>query len=109
MKYEGIKYVTLDTTITLQITENTIQELNNLFKSCDYFSFDTSYKNISMTDMPSVITSLRFCERYKKIEHYLGDLSVPQELSDFEIAVEEILKTENLTGFNTSSNYPDNL
>jgi len=108
MKYEGIKYVTLDTTITLQITEDTIQELYNLFKSGDYFSFDTSYNNSSMSDMPSVITSLRFGEKYKRIDHYLGDLSTPQELLYLEIEVEEILETEKLTGVDPSSNYPDN-
>lgn len=107
IKYEGIKYVTLDTTITLQISEKTIQELYNLFKASDYFSFDTTYVNISMTDMPSVITSLKFGNKNKRIEHYLGDLNAPPELSDLEITVEEILETVKFTGVNPSSNYPD--
>ncbi len=105
MNYEGIKYVTEVTTITLQINDEKIQKLYNLFKSGDYFSFDSSYTDQNLTDLPTVMTSLKFGENYKRIKHYLGDQSAPQELSDLEIAVEEILDTENLTGFDPASHY----
>jgi len=98
MTFNGIKYVKIDSTITLQIDNERINQIEDLFKEFEYFSFDSAYVDGSVTDMATVITSLKYGSKYQKIIHYLGDRNAPQELWDFENSIEEILEIQNLTG-----------
>jgi hypothetical protein len=107
MKYDGIRYVKIDSSVTLHFNEEQLSKLEDLFNSFDYFSFDSSYTRYMVTDLSTVTTSLKYGDKYKKVIHYLGDREAPSQISYFEIAVEELLETKILTGMEPADNYHD--
>jgi hypothetical protein len=107
MIYDGIRNVKTDSLVILHFTDEQVNKLENLFNSFDYFSFDSSYTSYLVTDLSTVTTSLKYGDKYKKVIHYLGDREAPSQISYFEISVEELLETKNLTGIEPADNYHD--
>ena len=55
-----------------------------------YMEFEDSYMTQDVTDNPYVITSITFSDgTTKRIEHYHGDLSAPEELTALEELIDD--------------------
>jgi len=53
-----------------------------------YFNLDDAYTDQSVTDLPTVMTSVLGEEGYKEIVHYLGDDSAPESLTAIEDSID---------------------
>ena len=82
---EGIQ----ETTISIEAIEQLVTE----FEKADYFSLNDSYTSFGVSDMPSVNTSISIGDRTKAIKHYLGDLSAPEQLTELEDKIDEIVNS----------------
>ena len=70
------------------ITERKVKNLIKRFEKIGYFRLKKSYDHMMWTDAPSAITSLRIGKKTKRIDHYLGDESAPEELIELEDAID---------------------
>ena len=52
-----------------------------------------SYTERTITDAPSVITSIIIDGKTKSIEHYHGDFSAPEALTQLEDKIDEIVNS----------------
>ncbi|MBK8944079.1 MAG: hypothetical protein IPM32_02305 [Ignavibacteriae bacterium] len=98
LRYVGKRYVSNKDTIYESVTLEQIKKLTNAFDECNYFLLKDKYNAIHVTDMASAITSIDMEGKYKRIEHYFGDSSAPEELKNLYIKINEILNTEKWTG-----------
>jgi beta-lactamase superfamily II metal-dependent hydrolase len=89
--YDGRQNVKAEGTRTATISGDSLRELIREFERIGYFSLDDSYEERTVTDMPSVRTSITLDDRSKTVQHYHGDLSAPEELSQLEDRIDEIV------------------
>ena len=92
--YSGVDFVQ---TRGIQETTIPIADVNELvleFEKADYFSLDDSYTKFGKSDMPSVYTSITLGGISKSVEHYLGDLTAPKELTELEDKIDEIVNSD---------------
>ncbi len=75
-----------------------IDALDRAFATADYFSLADKYDGFGISDEPSATTSYRSGGRSKTIEHYLGDRSAPEALSELENAIDHIVEIERWIG-----------
>lgn len=92
--YEGRMFVRIEGIRTTTISEEKIRQLISEFQRVDYFSFDDSYEDFGATDMPSAITSLTINGITKTVRHYHGDFSAPEQLTEVENKIDEIVNSE---------------
>ena len=95
--YEGIRFVRVGGIITTNISEDEIRQLIAEFQKIDYFSLKDSYEQHNATDMPSAFTSLTVDEKTKTVRHYHGDLSAPEELTELENKIDQIVDSDQWT------------
>jgi PKD repeat protein len=91
--YAGVDFVQTrgiqETTISMDAVEQLLTE----FEKADYFSLNDSYTSFGVSDMPSVNTSISMGGKTKAIKHYLGDLSAPEQLTELENKIDEIVNS----------------
>jgi len=92
--YEGKDFVSNRNREETTISRDEIDQLVKEFKRIDYFSLNDEYTERTITDAPSVITSITLDGKTKTIEHYHGDFSAPEELTELEDKIDEIVKSE---------------
>jgi len=92
--YEGRQFVKIEGTRTTTISEEKIRQLLSEFQRIDYFSLNDSYEEFEATDMPSAITSLTINGKTKTVRHYHGDFSAPEELTQLEDRIDEIVNSD---------------
>ena len=92
--YEGKDFVSIRNREETTISRDEIDQLVKEFKRIDYFSLNDEYTERTITDAPSVITSITLDGKTKTIEHYHGDFSAPEELTELEDKIDEIVKSE---------------
>ena len=80
--------------VEITIPEEKIEQLLEEFESIDYFALNDNYKERTITDAPSVITSITVDGKTKTIEHYHGDFNAPEELTRLEDKIDEIINTD---------------
>ncbi len=110
--YEGREYVKKRKRIISKISKEKVAELIQAFEKIDHLNYPNGkelYKNCEVyaTDNPTVITSLRINDRYKRIEYYHGyyrldgeELTLPSELKvlrDLEDKIDLIVNTKQWT------------
>ncbi len=67
-----------------------MQQLGEAMIAAGYLGWEDAYMNQDVTDMPYVITSLMLADgTTKRIEHYYGDHSAPEELTEVESMIDE--------------------
>jgi hypothetical protein len=100
--YEGIYYVRVTGTKTLQIPQYKVKELVSDFLSIDYFNLEDSYQGIEMngemvrpSTATTTITSITVNGRMKQIESINGAL---QALDNLENKIDEVAGTADLLG-----------
>jgi hypothetical protein len=92
--YVGRQFVRTQGTRTITISEEKIRQLLSEFQRVDYFSLDDSYEEFMATDMPSAITSLKVNGKTKAVRHYHGDFSAPEQLTELEDRIDEIINSD---------------
>jgi hypothetical protein len=92
--YEGKDFVSIRNREETTISRDEIDQLVKEFKRIDYFSLNDEYTERTITDAPSVITSITLDGKTKTIEHYHGDFSAPEELTELEDAIDEIVNSD---------------
>lgn len=108
--YEGKLHVKTEGVHEFTLQPKQLSKLINAFESAQYFSLDNSY-SMAVTDMASILTSITFQGKSKKIYHYglcrdeqalnaiatlqvKSDHGAPQSLCDLEAKIDEIINTE---------------
>ncbi len=95
--YEGRQFVRVVGTRTTIISEEKVRQLVSEFDRIDYFALSDSYEDYMVTDLPFAITSITIDERTKTVRHYHGDLSAPEELTELENRIDEIVDSKRWT------------
>ena len=95
--YEGSEFVRVVGTRTTIISEEKVRLLVSEFEGIDYFALSDSYEDYMVTDLPFAITSFTSDERTKTVRHYHGDLSAPEELTELENRIDEIVDSKRWT------------
>jgi hypothetical protein len=92
--YEGRRFVKIEGKRTTAIGEDKVRQLLLEFRRVDYFSLDDSYEEFRATDMPSAYTSLTVDGTTKTVRHYHGDFNAPEELTELEDRIDEIVNSD---------------
>ncbi|HJX03290.1 MAG TPA: DUF6438 domain-containing protein [Dehalococcoidia bacterium] len=91
--YEGKEHVRIKGTRETTISTEAVSQLVAEFEKAGYFSMNDSYTAFGVTDMPYANTSILIGGRTKSITHYHGDRSAPQQLTDIEDRIDEIVNS----------------
>ena len=92
--YEGRRFVRVEGKRTAAIGEDKVRQLLSEFESIDYFSLEDSYEEHMATDMPAAFTSLTVNGKTKAVRHYHGDLGAPEELTELEDRIDEVVDSD---------------
>ena len=92
--YEGEDFVKTKGIMEISIPKAKIDQLVEEFERVGYFSLNNYYTERTITDAPSVITSITVDGKTKTIEHYHGDFDAPEELTELEDAIDEIVNSD---------------
>jgi hypothetical protein len=91
--YEGEDFVQTKGAKETTINTSAVNQLVSEFEKADYFSLNDSYIQFGVSDMPYVTTSIRIGGKTKTIKHYLGDRSAPEQLTELENKIDEIVNS----------------
>ena len=92
--YEGKDFVEVKGEAETTISQDQIDALISEFEKANYFSLNDRYTERTVTDLPTVITSISMEGETKKIEHYRGDFSAPESLTELEDKIDEIVNSD---------------
>ena len=92
--YDGKDFVKTKGRAEITIQKEKIMQLLQEFEAIDYFNLNDKYTDRTITDAPSVITSITVDGKRKTIEHYHGDFNAPEELTKLEDKIDEIINTD---------------
>jgi hypothetical protein len=84
---------------TMQLTPEQLKELEGLFVDARFMSLADEYTSYDATDGPTIVTT--YMPRpgvTKRVEHYTGDLHVPEVLEAFEEQFARIIDIERFIG-----------
>ncbi|MBK9247692.1 MAG: hypothetical protein IPM69_06150 [Ignavibacteria bacterium] len=93
VEFEGFANTKLLGKHEAQIPVDSVRSLIAEIEKHEYYALNDSYETYQMTDLASVITEVTIDDRFKKINHYKGDLTTPQHLSSIEVRIDEIATT----------------
>jgi CRISPR/Cas system CMR-associated protein Cmr3 (group 5 of RAMP superfamily) len=89
--YEGEEFVKTQGRVETTIDQEKIKQLVSEFEAVGYFSLNDGYVEHTITDAQTVITSITIDGKTKTIEHYHGDLNAPEQLTELENKIDEIV------------------
>ncbi|UCC16738.1 MAG: hypothetical protein JSU58_10300 [Dehalococcoidales bacterium] len=92
--YEGEDFVKTVGRANSVISKEKVEQLISEFEKVDYDSLKNAYTEKTITDAPTVITSITRNGKTKTVEHYHGDFSAPEKLTELEDKVDEIVNSE---------------
>jgi len=92
--YEGKDFVETQGKTETTIDQAKIKQLISEFEEIDYFSFNGEYTERTITDASSAITSISINGNTKTVEHYHGDFNAPEELTELEDRIDEIVNSK---------------
>jgi putative hemolysin len=95
--YEGRDFVEVKGQQTSSISTAQVQDLLAAFEQANFLTL-TDYTEQKVTDLPSAITSITRGGQTKTVNHYYGDDSAPQQLTDLESKIDEITNSKQWTG-----------
>ncbi|MFC1956146.1 DUF6438 domain-containing protein [Chloroflexota bacterium] len=91
--YEGKDFVRTRGRAETTISHARIEQLVSEFEKVNYFSLNDKYTERTITDAPSVITSITIDGKSKSIEHYHGDFNAPKQLTELEDEIDAIVNS----------------
>lgn len=77
--YDGTNFVDYIGLYKAQISQKTLDELEDALKEANFFWLDDSYDNENVTDLPSRIIEVNLNGKYKKV---VGRYQFPEELKE---------------------------
>lgn len=90
VEFNGTDNVEISGEQTANIDPPDVQALADALIQGGYMEFEDSYMTQDVTDNPYVITSITFSDgTTKRIEHYYGDQSAPEELTALEELIDD--------------------
>ena len=92
--YEGKDFTKIRGRAETTISQAKIEQLVSEFEKIKYFSLNDNYTERTITDAPSVITSITIDGKTKSIEHYHGDFSAPETLTQLEDKIDKIVNSD---------------
>ena len=98
VSYEGERFVEVTGTQTGNIGPETVDKLVGIFEDTGYFTWEDEYTQMTVTDLPSAITSVTRDGETKRIVRYEGDDSAPLALPYLERWIDEIVGTQQWVG-----------
>lgn len=96
--YEGENFVTVTGEQTSEIPPETVAAMVDAFEAVGYFDWNEAYDAMTVTDLPSAITSVTRDGETHRINHYMGDSSAPLALSFLEQWIDDMAVTSLWTG-----------
>jgi hypothetical protein len=91
--YDGKDHVQTLGELETTIDKGKVEKLVEKFEAFDYFSLNNEYTERTITDAPTVTTSITIDGKYKSIKHYHGDFNAPEELKELEDYIDEIVNS----------------
>lgn len=88
--YLGEMFVAVEGERRSQISQDQVRQIARQLESIDFFSLQDEYTDRGATDMPSAILTLRVDGKTKRVDHYYGDFSAPEKLTELELFIDEI-------------------
>lgn len=98
VKYVGENFVDVTGEQTLELEPETVESMVEAFDNAGYFDWDEAYDTETVTDLPSVITSVTKDGETHRIVRYVGDTSAPIALPFLETWIDEMAHTSLWTG-----------
>jgi hypothetical protein len=94
LRWEGERHVATVGVDTAQLSPAEVTAVKALFEKAGWKTFEPSYDRHDVTDLPSAVV------RYggKTVQHYQGDSSAPQALSELEDALDAALHATEWVG-----------
>ena len=92
--YVGIKYVAVTGVQVSQIDPGSVEMLTKMMTATGYLDWNDEYTNITITDQPTVITSLSTPDQYKQITRYAGDANAPVGLTWLEDRIDSVVNSD---------------
>jgi hypothetical protein len=96
--YDGTRFVETTGEQTSEIDPETVALMVEAFANAGYFEWDEAYDTRTVTDVPSVITSVTRDGETHRILRYTGDTSAPLALPYLERWIDEMANTQLWTG-----------
>jgi hypothetical protein len=90
VSYVGEMFVEVEGEQQSSISQSEVRRLARELERIDFMSLPDSYTDMSATDMPSAITTLRLNGEIKTVVHYHGDFSAPGNLTELENLIDEL-------------------
>ena len=88
--FEGKLHVRFKGIQTAAIERAKVAALAAELERAGFFALQDKYTRRRMTDMVTVVTTVRIGRRFKRIEHYRGDSSAPKILSVLEGRIDAV-------------------
>ena len=92
--YEGEDFVQTVGRAETVTSKEKVQQIIAEFENINFFSLKNAYTEKTITDAPSVITSITRNGKTKTVEHYHGDFNAPEKLTELEDKIDEIVNSE---------------
>jgi hypothetical protein len=99
--YNGDRFVEATGEQTWQMDPETVTAMVDAFAEAGYFEWDAEYTDMSVTDLPYIVTSVTRDGETHSINHYTGDHSAPLALSFLEAWIDQMVNTAQWTGVPT--------
>lgn len=98
IRYEGTDHVEVTGEQTYQIEPETVAQMVQAFEEAGYFDWDEAYDERTVSDLPTIITSVTNEDGTHEIVRYVGDSSAPIALPYLEYWVDTLANTAMWTG-----------
>lgn len=96
--YNGERFVDVTGEQTSQLEPETVQMMVQTFADAGYFGWDEAYDAMTVSDLPTVITSVTRNGEKHQIVRYMGDNSAPLALPYLEVWLDLMANTAQWTG-----------
>jgi hypothetical protein len=96
--YEGERFVDVTGTQTTELDPATVEMMLQAFADAGYFEWDEAYDKMTVSDLPTVITSVTRDGETQRIVRYEGDPSAPLALPYLEAWLDVMARTAMWTG-----------
>lgn len=98
VEYEGDKFVKLTGPHEGKIGLDKVSALRDLFEKSGYAQWQDAYEQMTVTDLPTAVTSYTKDGSTKTIRHYLGDRTAPPQLTEVEDGFDKIIEIQQWIG-----------
>jgi hypothetical protein len=93
VQWEGRRFVKTVGKATGKLAPGALAAIADEMKRADFFAFHDKYTSYDVTDHPSAIITYADAAKKKTVQHYHGDRSAPEKLSQLEERLDELIGT----------------